>query len=84
VIEITEQEAVGDYEGLCVAMAPSLPRGISMAGVRVAIDDTGAGYSNLRHVISLVAERFRPISRPAEHNPRTDIVGGATHSRLPQ
>ncbi len=51
VIEITEQEAVGDYERLRVAMAPWLSR-----GVRVAIDDTGAGYSSLRHVIELVPD----------------------------
>jgi EAL domain-containing protein (putative c-di-GMP-specific phosphodiesterase class I)/putative methionine-R-sulfoxide reductase with GAF domain len=51
VIELTEQEAVEDYEGLRRDLAPWLSR-----GVRVAIDDTGAGYSSLRHVIELTPD----------------------------
>jgi EAL domain-containing protein (putative c-di-GMP-specific phosphodiesterase class I)/putative methionine-R-sulfoxide reductase with GAF domain len=48
VIEITEQEEIADYEELRGHLAPWLSR-----GVRLAIDDTGAGYSSLRHVIEL-------------------------------
>ena len=48
VIELTEQEAVEDYEELERSLLPWLSR-----GVRVAVDDTGAGYSSLRHVIEL-------------------------------
>ncbi len=48
VIEITEQEAVTDYEALRSHLAPWLSE-----GVRLAVDDTGAGYSSLRHVIEL-------------------------------
>jgi EAL domain-containing protein (putative c-di-GMP-specific phosphodiesterase class I)/putative methionine-R-sulfoxide reductase with GAF domain len=48
VIEVTEQEAVADYEELRMHLAPWLSR-----GVRLAVDDTGAGYSSLRHVIEL-------------------------------
>ena len=48
VIEITEQEAVTDYEALRDHLAPWLSE-----GVRLAVDDTGAGYSSLRHVIEL-------------------------------
>jgi EAL domain-containing protein (putative c-di-GMP-specific phosphodiesterase class I)/putative methionine-R-sulfoxide reductase with GAF domain len=48
VIELTEQEAVGDYDELQRSLHPWLSR-----GVRVAVDDTGAGYSSLRHVIEL-------------------------------
>jgi EAL domain-containing protein (putative c-di-GMP-specific phosphodiesterase class I)/putative methionine-R-sulfoxide reductase with GAF domain len=48
VIEVTEQEAVTDYEELRGHLAPWLSR-----GVRLAVDDTGAGYSSLRHVIEL-------------------------------
>jgi EAL domain-containing protein (putative c-di-GMP-specific phosphodiesterase class I)/putative methionine-R-sulfoxide reductase with GAF domain len=51
VVEITEQEAVGDYDQLRLALGPWLSRGI-----RVAIDDTGAGYSSLRHVIELLPD----------------------------
>ncbi len=51
VIELTEQEAVDDYGGLRRDLAPWLSR-----GVRIAIDDTGAGYSSLRHVIELTPD----------------------------
>jgi EAL domain-containing protein (putative c-di-GMP-specific phosphodiesterase class I)/putative methionine-R-sulfoxide reductase with GAF domain len=51
VIELTEQEAVNDYEELRRNLAPWLSR-----GVRIAIDDTGAGYSSLRHVIELTPD----------------------------
>jgi len=48
VIELTEQEAVEDYERLRGHLASWLER-----GVRVAVDDAGAGYSSLRHVVEL-------------------------------
>jgi EAL domain-containing protein (putative c-di-GMP-specific phosphodiesterase class I)/putative methionine-R-sulfoxide reductase with GAF domain len=51
VIELTEQEAVDDYCELRHNLAPWLGQ-----GVRIAIDDTGAGYSSLRHVIELTPD----------------------------
>ena len=51
VVELTEQEAVGDYDKVRNHLAPWLAR-----GVRIAIDDTGAGYSSLRHVIELTPD----------------------------
>ncbi len=51
VIELTEQEAVSDYCLLRHDLEPWLAR-----GVRIAIDDTGAGYSSLRHVIELTPD----------------------------
>ena len=51
VLELTEQEAVDDYCKLRRNLAPWLSR-----GVRIAIDDTGAGYSSLRHVIELTPD----------------------------
>ena len=50
-VELTEQEAVEDYDGLRHDLAPWLAR-----GVRIAIDDAGAGYSSLRHVIELTPD----------------------------
>jgi PAS domain S-box-containing protein len=47
VLEITEHEAVEDYETLRAAL-----RGIG-TGTRIAVDDAGAGYASLRHVIEL-------------------------------
>ncbi len=51
VVELTEQEAVEDYDSLRRDLAPWLAR-----GVRIAIDDAGAGYSSLRHVIELTPD----------------------------
>jgi EAL domain-containing protein (putative c-di-GMP-specific phosphodiesterase class I)/putative methionine-R-sulfoxide reductase with GAF domain len=51
VVELTEQEAVEDYDGLRHDLEPWLAR-----GVRIAIDDAGAGYSSLRHVIELTPD----------------------------
>jgi EAL domain-containing protein (putative c-di-GMP-specific phosphodiesterase class I)/putative methionine-R-sulfoxide reductase with GAF domain len=48
VIELTEQEAVEDYDELRRHLA-----GWLSSGVRLAIDDAGAGYSSLRHVVEL-------------------------------
>jgi EAL domain-containing protein (putative c-di-GMP-specific phosphodiesterase class I) len=51
VIELTEQEAVLDYGELRTHLSRWLSRGL-----RIAIDDTGAGYSSLRHVIELAPD----------------------------
>lgn len=48
VVEITEHEQVDDYEGLAAAL--DVLRGM---GVRLAIDDAGAGYASLRHTLQL-------------------------------
>jgi EAL domain-containing protein (putative c-di-GMP-specific phosphodiesterase class I)/putative methionine-R-sulfoxide reductase with GAF domain len=48
VIELTEQEAVEDYDRLRGQLANWLGN-----GVRLAVDDAGAGYSSLRHVVEL-------------------------------
>lgn len=46
IVEITEHEAVTRYSGLIDALAP-----LRRAGLRVAIDDMGAGFSSLRHIL---------------------------------
>ncbi len=51
VIELTEQAPVDDYQELRDELSPWLA-----SGARIAIDDTGAGYSSLRHVIELVPD----------------------------
>lgn len=45
-IELSEHDQVEDYEALAAALAA--PRA---AGMRLAIDDVGAGYSSLRHIM---------------------------------
>ncbi len=48
VLEITEDALVRDYAALRQAVRPLLQR-----GMRIAVDDMGAGYAGLRHAIDL-------------------------------
>jgi EAL domain-containing protein (putative c-di-GMP-specific phosphodiesterase class I)/CheY-like chemotaxis protein len=48
VVEITEHEPIDDYEDLGAAL--ELLRGL---GTRVAIDDAGAGFASLRHILNI-------------------------------
>ena len=51
VIEITEHAQVDDYEALREALAPLRDR-----GAQLAIDDVGAGFANLRHILRLAPD----------------------------
>lgn len=48
VIEMTEHAPVLDYDGLADALSP-----LREAGVRIAVDDAGAGFASLRHILLL-------------------------------
>lgn len=45
-IELSEHDQVEDYDALAAAIAP-----LREAGMRLAIDDVGSGYSSLRHIV---------------------------------
>ena len=51
VLEITEHTPVSDYSALNAALLP-----LRKLGMRVSIDDAGAGFASLRHVIQLHPE----------------------------
>ena len=46
VLELTEHDEVEDYDVLLATLAP-----FRAAGLRLAIDDVGAGFSSLRHIV---------------------------------
>lgn len=48
VIELTEHTRVDDYEGLIFALDR-----LRALGVRIAVDDTGAGYAGLQHLLQI-------------------------------
>ena len=48
VLEVTEHMPIDDYEGMREALEGPRER-----GVRFAIDDTGAGFASLRHIVRL-------------------------------
>ena len=54
VVEITEHAQIEDYEVLNQALLE-----LRSAGLRVAVDDAGAGYSSLRHVIEIAPDMIK-------------------------
>jgi EAL domain-containing protein (putative c-di-GMP-specific phosphodiesterase class I) len=48
VVEITEHSAVESYAAIRAELAP-----LRRQGLRIAVDDAGAGYASLRHVLEL-------------------------------
>jgi EAL domain-containing protein (putative c-di-GMP-specific phosphodiesterase class I) len=46
VLELSEHDPIEDYEALRAILAPLRAR-----GMRLAIDDVGAGFSSLRHIV---------------------------------
>lgn len=48
VLELTEHARVDDYDALHAALRP-----LRMAGTRLAVDDAGAGYASLSHILRL-------------------------------
>ena len=51
VVEITEHEAIDDYDHLSNSL-----KGLRHLGVRIAIDDAGAGFASLRHALLLAPD----------------------------
>jgi EAL domain-containing protein (putative c-di-GMP-specific phosphodiesterase class I) len=51
VLEITEHATVPDYAAVFEALAP-----MRRNGARLAIDDAGAGYASMRHILNLKAD----------------------------
>jgi EAL domain-containing protein (putative c-di-GMP-specific phosphodiesterase class I)/DNA-binding response OmpR family regulator len=77
VLELTEHDRVDDYPALREALARLTPH------VHVSIDDAGAGFASLRHVLELRPE-FMKLDRSwiagIDHDPaRQALVAGLTH-----
>ena len=51
VLELTEHTPIEDYRPVLQALAPLRNR-----GARLAVDDTGAGYASLRHILTLTPD----------------------------
>lgn len=67
VFEVTEHAAVDDYQELDVAMA-RLRRG----GAVFAVDDAGAGFASLRHIVRLAPEIIKldmSLTQNLRHDP---------------
>ena len=51
VLELTEHTMVDDYPRLIACL-----RTLRRSGARIAIDDTGSGYSSLAHILKLAPD----------------------------
>ena len=77
VLELSEQEAVSDYDALRAAMHAAGD------GVRLSIDDAGSGFASLRHILKLEPE-FIKLDRSWIHGVDTDparqaMIAGLRH-----
>jgi EAL domain-containing protein (putative c-di-GMP-specific phosphodiesterase class I) len=61
VVEITEHSMVDSYKALHDELAP-----LRQQGLRIAVDDAGAGYASLRHVLELRPD-FIKVDRSLIH-----------------
>jgi EAL domain-containing protein (putative c-di-GMP-specific phosphodiesterase class I) len=75
VLEITEHDAVEDYGALDDALAP-----LRSEGLRVAVDDAGAGYASLRHIVLLkpdIVKLDMSLTRDVDADPSRQALASA-------
>lgn len=75
VLEITEHTAVEDYARLGQCLSS-----LQQAGVRIAVDDTGAGFASLRHVLRLAPDIIKldiTLVREIDQRPRVQSLVAA-------
>lgn len=76
VLELTEHERVADYDELARIVWPLRSR-----GVRLSVDDAGAGFASMRHVLNIRPE-FMKLDRTLVCNMHTDTAKRALASSL--
>jgi len=51
VVEVTEHSTIDEYDKVAAALGPLRAR-----GVKLAVDDAGAGYASFRHILALAPD----------------------------
>jgi EAL domain-containing protein (putative c-di-GMP-specific phosphodiesterase class I) len=75
VLEITEHASVSDYARLLALLAP-----LRALGLRIAVDDTGAGYASLRHILSIEPDLLKldiSLTRGIDHDLKRRALASA-------
>lgn len=75
VIELTEHVPIEDYPAIVARLAP-----LRAAGARLAIDDTGAGFASLRHILRLSPDILKldiSICRGIDRDPSRRALAAA-------
>lgn len=76
VLEITEHASVEDYAALGTAL-----KDIRAHGIRLAVDDAGAGYASLRHILALQPDIIK-LDISLTHNIQDDLARHALAAAL--
>jgi PAS domain S-box-containing protein len=66
IVEVTEHVRIGSYDDVAAALAPLRER-----GVKLAVDDTGAGFASLTHVLQLRPDIIK-VDRSLVHQVASD------------
>ena len=75
IVEITEHASVPSYPDLHARLAP-----LKSLGVRVAVDDAGAGYSGLQHIVQLgpdIIKMDMSLTRAVDTDPARRALASA-------
>jgi EAL domain-containing protein (putative c-di-GMP-specific phosphodiesterase class I)/CheY-like chemotaxis protein len=75
VLELTEHAPITSYEALAQALAP-----LRADGVRLAVDDAGAGFASLRHILKLAPDLIKidqSLTKGIEHDRRVRALAAA-------
>ncbi len=79
-VEITEHAPVGDYAALSMELEP-----LRSTGARIAVDDAGAGFASLRHILLLAPDIVKldaSLTRGVHLNRSRRALARALISRL--
>lgn len=75
ILEITEHDAVESYQRLSEVIDP-----LRKKGLRIAIDDSGAGYSSFRHILQIRPELIKldmSLTRGVDQDPARHALASA-------
>jgi len=75
VLELTEHVLIEDYSSIQHALQP-----LRAAGARLSVDDTGAGFASLRHILNLVPDYVKldiSLCRGVDHDPAKRALASA-------
>lgn len=75
ILEITEHQAISLYEPVLKTLDP-----LRRQGLRIAVDDAGAGYSSFEHILKLRPDLIKldmALSRGIDHDPSRRALAAA-------
>jgi EAL domain-containing protein (putative c-di-GMP-specific phosphodiesterase class I)/FixJ family two-component response regulator len=75
VLELTEHAPIESYEALAASLAS-----LRADGVRLAVDDAGAGFASLRHILKLEPDLIKidqSLTKDIEHDSRVRALAAA-------